>query len=69
MVREECTLLEAELKTILHKARGMKIELGSDAEGEEMVKSIDALQAFQSEVAEISAAQAAEVRLYFIFFR
>lgn len=62
MIRDECALLELEMKAIMHKAHGLKIDLGSDAESISLVKSVESFEGFLEEVAETSNGQASEVR-------
>lgn len=61
MIQEECAMLEAELKALLHKARAVNVNLGSDKEGTGLARCIDDLECFFNDVMEISTGQAAEV--------
>ncbi|XP_018325746.1 nuclear pore complex protein Nup214 isoform X2 [Agrilus planipennis] len=61
MVREECEFLEAELKVLLHRARQIKVNLGTEDEIARMLQQTDSLHEFVSEVTENTASQAAEV--------
>lgn len=61
MIQEECAMLEAELKALLHKAHAVNVNLGTDKEGTGLARSIDDLECFLNDVMEISTGQAAEV--------
>lgn len=61
LIREECEILETELKALLHKGRTLKINLGTDSEAVSLVHGANALEEFLQEVNETSSGQAAEV--------
>lgn len=61
MILEECHALETELKNVIRVARAVKIDLGPDEEGVDLVNNIDELQQFLDEITEITNGQVAEV--------
>ncbi|KAF5284867.1 hypothetical protein FQR65_LT13383 [Abscondita terminalis] len=61
LIREECEVIEKELKILLHKGSSIKIDLGTDGEAVNLIQDADAIQNFLKEVIETNSVQEAEV--------
>lgn len=61
MIKEECVCLENELKAVLQKGRMINIDVGSEAEKMDMLKTIEHLEEFCKEISEISLGEKSEV--------
>lgn len=60
-LRDDCINLEAEVKTILHKSKLLKINIGTDSEMTKMVQNTNSIQEFLDEITETTNSQASEV--------
>lgn len=60
---EDALKLETELKILLHKAKSVNINIGSDVELTEMVQSTNTLKEFVDEIVENTNGQNSEVRI------